>query len=292
MGNVIRTWKWPIPKDPASLPADIPWMYCRNHGRADDLVPIRFEGETLYLCPRCGEVYSIDWETKLPDKMRTWPRLYQQPYHWHYFHRGSLAYAYIHCKEGISWHPFLALHCSEVEQDAADLLMRYLISIADEWAGKHFFLNMPKKATVESYGSKELIITSGDRTESWPVAGIWSGDYRFFRETEDSITLEDYLYENHYDRMIDQDDDFYEYYYCRITCLGDDPDDLPSHIERTDPQRLRWTLSDEPICIEDMEEWAKSVKPQEWISKDPFGLSGYYLFEGKKVRLSPTEPTS
>ena len=68
MGNVIRTWKWPIPKDPASLPADIPWMYCRNHGRADDLVPIRFEGETLYLCPRCGEVYSIDfrsWEGNL-----------------------------------------------------------------------------------------------------------------------------------------------------------------------------------------------------------------------------------
>ena len=43
---------------------------------------------------------------------------------------------------------------------------------------------------------------------------------------------------------------------------------------------------------EDMKEWAESVKAQEWISKDPFGLSGYYLFVGKKVRLSPTEPTA
>ena len=65
--KVIKTWKWQLEGAVYHVPdcVDPRFFYCRSHERkSEDLLPFRFEGQDLYVCRYCGNVYEIAPETE------------------------------------------------------------------------------------------------------------------------------------------------------------------------------------------------------------------------------------
>lgn len=243
VSSILKTWKWKAIGSPLYHPGrhSLRCVNCREQ----DLYPYRYKGETLLFCDRCGQVNRFTESHEL----QHWQAQDEQPYCWdkRIDREGRPEYKYIHRAGEIKSRPLVDAHTQLWHRaDAAETMLRYLLQAMGGY-------RIPPAAEVRQPSVNELVIRGDD--DSYPNRS----DSFLFRETENCVKLERYICsgEDEYDRIVCIEA-FHDYTYLRISYLGEDRNDLPGVIE----------LSPPPV----MEEG-------NWISKDPFGLSGYYLFE-------------
>ena len=270
-GECIKTWKWKlldgIFKAPEHL--DQRLFHCSSCTYQGPLTGYNYGGEIFYVCKGCGQVYEIVSEEGRY-RRKIWSKLWEQPYYWRYIrryenNRGPLAYDFIHRSGVIKRHPVIDAHCKGDPDESAEMIVRYLLYADQEnypW-GLRFFFEDPSGLRI-SAGSEETVISLGKDNGKFP-----EDEFCVYREDRDHIVFEfnSISSVNIFGFTLDLNEEDWEdeafYKSLKITFLGESEESLPSGTEIF-----------EYIPVEHSKE--------RWISKDPFGLSGYFLFEMRK----------
>ena len=260
----VKTWKWALSDKPCPLPKNVNprWFRCGPCG-GDSFARYEYNGQTLFLCMNCGQVYNLVPKEGRYD-LETWDVLWRQPYYWKYIDRwpGKVAFDLIHFSGDIKMQPIVEAHCKDDVYDAAEMIVRYLIRLKDSYR-EYFFFNETKKMNVTS-SSEELVVADGKTDGKFP-----RDRFDVLREDRDHITYECNELEesNIYGFTADLNEEDWEtiahYTSLKITFLSENKGDLPENSEVLD-------------YIPKVE--GRFVKKR-WIIKDPFGLEGYFLFE-------------
>jgi hypothetical protein len=283
--KIVKTWKWPVDKADYHVPDGIDprFFQCRRHGRErEDLLPFRYEGQDLYVCRFCGDVYEVMPETKgkKTDPLRIWHVLFQQPYNWNYIRTSeSLTYHFVHECEGLTTHPLLDAHGGDDRTDSLELIARFFMSVLreDQRDGVRFFRDNRKN--IRAFQEDNALILSSGK---YPAVFPWD---RFctYREEPDCLSLEvsHSWEENIYGFTLDLNEENFEKYqsYCLIvfSFLCSDESDLPDRIREWEDQ----PLGREPIPNHDGD-----LSRKREIVRDPFGLKGFFVYEKKELTRS------
>lgn len=274
-GECVKPWKWapadeirgiPDPFDPAHF-------RCFDCTREDPPARYSYRGQPLYMCRNCGTVYETGIRSG-HSALKWWSALTAQPYDWHRIDRGgesrgTLIYDLIHCSGDIKRHPVIEAHCKSDPAEAAEMMVRYLVHVK----GFSEYLRLQKtKEKHISCGSEELVVADGKPDGTFP-----GDEFCVLREDRDHLTFEsnEIEHSNIFGFTADVNEENWEttaeHKLLKITFLSENREDLPSGTE---------ILDHIPVC----REWEKK-----WITKDPFGLDGYFLFELRRDSVTLTE---
>ena len=277
--KVIKTWKWQPDEADYHVPdcVDPSFFYCRSHVRkSGDLLPFRFEGQELYVCRYCGNVYEIipETERKMADPLKTWHVLFQQPYSWDYIKSPDLLeYHFVHECEGLTAHPLLDAHGGDDRADSLELIARFFTSILREgWRGSVRFFRAFRKDITVFQEDDALILSSGKR----PGVVFPGNEFCTYREEPDCLSLEvsHCWEENIFGFTLDLNEEDFEdyqgYYLIRFTFLGNGENDLPDRIRE---------LDEHPSGREKIPYNDGDLKTNREIVRNPFGLKGFFAYD-------------
>ena len=314
--NVVRTWNWILPKGNSNVPdqVDPRFFNCRSGPyRSENLKQFYYEGQVLYVCPFCGNVYEIiiNPEKKGQDPLHLWKGLFNQPFEWKYIKNPEfLDYTFIHEFGGLTYHPLLDAHCSGGRMDCLDLIARYF---ERNLAGRSFYganiFNEKLERVNVSREDDALILSTGKYPGTFP-----DDEYCVYREDKDSLALEvsHSWEENAFGFTLDLNPEDFEcyagYQLIKFTFLGHDSECLDDRIRELDERRAGAEATETaesgktPKAAEPAEsgEASKSTEPAEsdedegfaierQIVRNPFGLDGFFLYEkkDKEIYLGP-----
>lgn len=276
--KVIKTWKWQLDEADYRVPERVNpcFFHCRLHERkSKDLLPFRFEGQDLYVCQYCGNVYEIipEADGKKTDTLRTWHVLYQQPYDWSYIRTPEwLDYQFVHECEGLTAHPLLDAHGGDDRTDSLELIARFFtFALKEGWKDSVRFFHAFRKNVRVFREDDALILSSG----KYPGVFPWN-EFCTYREEPDCLSLEvsHSWEENIFGFTLDLNEEDFEdyqgYYLRRFTFLGNDESELPDRIRELDEH----PLGRERIPFNDGD-----LKTYREIVRDPFGLIGFFAYD-------------
>ena len=250
---IIKTWAWDVQEDPSLPKPDFPGFFCADHAQDRELTPFVYAGETLYVCRRCGNVYQLIGAADGGNRLKLWPKLLEQPYQWKTYLKaeGTLSRDFLLCEGGIRRHPFFDAHGGKEAPDAAECLVRYLLSLCGDEHRNPFFNGQTGDCRVEWTEDGCLSITEGEADEPYPL-----GQFHRYRESADQIFFESSQYDYF---ILDEEFEIWDDVRCEIRYLGEDESKVPEGLERSAPRRFDGCES--------------------WVSHEPFGLRGDYLFQ-------------
>lgn len=279
--KVIKTWKWQLDEAAYHVPdgVDPRFFHCRSHERkSEDLLPFRFEGQDLYVCRYCGDVYEIIPEAgrKKTDPLRTWHVLFEQPYSWDYIKTPALLeYHFVHECEGLTTHPLLDAHGGDDRTDSLELIARFFTFILREgWIGSVRFFHAFRKDITVFQEDNALILSSGKYPGVFPA-----NEFCTYREEPDCLSLEvsHSWEENIFGFTLDLNEEDFEYYQgyylMRFTFLGNDESDLSDRVRELDEH----PLGREKIPYDD-----GNLTINREIVRNPFGLKGFFAYDSMK----------
>ena len=320
MSDCIKTWQWKLPDVNCEVPRGLaPVYFCCRHCQRKELALYKFEDdyeeENLLVCRHCGTANQVYYDAHYKQvNLRVWPRLYKQSYYWRYFNYpgfkpGYLAYDYIHGSEKITSHPLIEAHggLSEdasaatggtysvyqafkkdraMKEESAELMVRFLIdTLAEGYPWGYQFFKGPSDEV--SIWQEDGLLEISDGT---PDAPFPFDSFARVREEPDSLHVE-YLVRrqvNIFGYTLDVNEEDYEeettFVSCKMTFVGETLEELPEELKAELRAGLRGELSvGQPgwLKVLDGLPVMRGAK-QRWITRNPFGLRGYFLFDVKR----------
>ena len=295
MSDCIKTWQWKLPDVNCEVPRGLaPVYFCCRHCQRKELALYKFEDdyeeENLLVCRHCGTANQVYYDAR--------------------FKPGYLAYDYIHGSEKITSHPLIEAHGGlgeaaakavadstfsvyrafkkdqAAKEESAELMVRFLIDMLAEgfpW-GYQFFKGSSDEVSI---WQEDGLLEISDGT---PDAPFPFDSFARVREEPDSLLVE-YLVRrqvNIFGYTLDVNEEDYEeettFVSCKMTFVGETPDELPEELKAELRAGLRGELSvGQPGGLKVLDGLPVMRGPnQRWITRNPFGLRGYFLFEVKR----------